>query len=73
MKNLYKIFLPAFLILCNVMIVAQGPPPPPGGNQGPTTPESAAAPIDMYVVILAFAAVAFIILYARKSLAKQIH
>lgn len=44
-----------------------GPPsPPPGGGGGTTGPGGVSSPIDMYVYILAIAAILFIVLYAKK-------
>ena len=79
MKNIYKIFLAVFIFCGNILISAQGAPPPPTGvprgvpttGVGGTNPESAAAPIDMYVYILAIAALLFIALYAKKILKRQ--
>ena len=45
------------------------PPSPPGG--GGTTPGVPASPIDMYVYILAFAAIMFIFIYVKKLQEKQ--
>ena len=59
------------LLVSNVLLNAQAPPPPTGGGGG-TTPEGASAPIDMYVYILAIAAILFIVLYANKIKKKQI-
>ncbi len=70
MKNIYKIFLAVFIFCGNVLLNAQ-PPTPPTGGVGGNTPESAAAPIDMYVYILAIAALLFIALYAKKILKRQ--
>lgn len=70
MKNIFKIFVTAFVFLGNFLLNAQAPPPPGGGGGG-TTPETAAAPIDMYVYILAIAAILFIMLYAKKLQKKQ--
>ena len=52
-------------------IITDGPPSPPpgGGGTGPGTP---ASPIDMYVYILAIAAILFIVLYANKIKKRQI-
>ena len=47
------------------------PPSPPGGGGGGTGPGSPASPIDMYVYILAIAAILFIVIYARKIQKKQ--
>ena len=79
MKSIYKIFLAAFIFCGNILISAQDTPPPPTGvptgvptgGVGGNTPESAAAPIDMYVYILAIAALLFIALYAKKILKRQ--
>ena len=46
------------------------PPGAPGG--GGTGPGAPASPIDMYVYILAIAAILFIVLYAKKMNKKQI-
>ena len=62
MKSIYKIFLAAFIFCGNILISAQGTPPPPTGGVGGINPEAAAAPIDMYVYILAIAALLFIAL-----------
>lgn len=70
MKNLFKIFVTSFILLGNFLLNAQAPPPP-GGGTGGTNPEAAAAPIDMYVYILAVAAILFIVLYAKKLQKKQ--
>lgn len=70
MKNIFKIFVTAFVFLGNFLLNAQAPPPPGGGGGG-TTPETAAAPIDMYVYILAIAAILFIMLYAKKLQKEQ--
>ena len=69
MKNIFKIFVTAFIFLGNFLLNAQAPPPP-GGGVGGTDPEGAAAPIDMYVYILAIAAILFIVLYAKKTYRK---
>lgn len=69
MKNIFKIFVTAFIFLGNFLLNAQAPPPPGGGGGG-TVPEGAAAPIDMYVYILAIAAILFIVLYAKKTYRK---
>lgn len=58
------------VLVNNVLLNAQAPPPPGGGNGG-TTPEAASAPIDMYVYILAIAAILFIVLYAKRIQNKQ--
>ena len=70
MKSIYKIFLAAFIFCGNILINAQTPPPPNGGV-GAINPEAAAAPIDMYVYILAIAALLFIALYAKKIVKRQ--
>lgn len=70
MKNIFKIFVAAFVFLGNFLLNAQAPPPPGSGGGG-TTPETAAAPIDMYVYILVIAAILFIVLYAKKIYRKQ--
>ena len=46
------------------------PPSPPGGGGG-TGPGALASPIDMYVYILAIAAILFIVLYAKRIHQKQ--
>ena len=77
MKNIYKILVTAFVFLGNFLLNAQAPPPPdglygpPGGGVGGTNTEGAAAPIDMYVYILAIAAIVFIVLYAKRIHQKQ--
>ncbi|QOW12017.1 signal peptidase [Kaistella flava (ex Peng et al. 2021)] len=67
-----------FLILGSLMYADSGPvgppsPPPGGGNNGGGTsgPGGLASPIDMYIYILAIAAILFIVLYAKKVQNKQ--
>ncbi|MDN3607366.1 signal peptidase [Kaistella yonginensis] len=58
-----------------VLVNAQPPcptcPPGGGGGTGGTTPGAVASPIDMYLYILAIAAILFIVLYAKKKQQKQ--
>ena len=70
MKNIFKIFVTAFVFLGNFLLNAQAPPPP-GGGAGGTTPGAAAAPIDMYIYILAIAAILFIVIYAKRIQRRQ--
>ncbi len=67
-KNTTFLISLLFTFLGNVMIFAQfegGGPPPPEGVGAP------ASPIDMYVYILAIAAIVFIVLYAKRIHQKQ--
>ena len=68
-KNITLLFSLLFTFLGNVMIFAQweggGGPPPPEGVGSP------ASPIDMYLYILALAAVLFIAFYAKKIQKKE--
>lgn len=69
MKFLYRSLLILFLIMGNFFYADTpiGPPsPPPGGGGGTTGPGGVSSPIDMYVYILAIAAILFIVLYAKK-------
>ena len=65
-----KLFLAAFVLIMGVLVNAQPPcptcPPGGGGGAGGTTPGGISSPIDMYVYILAIAAIFFIVLYANK-------
>ena len=63
MNNFYKILLTCFLIFGNVLTNAQIAPPPPGGGQ---TPETLAAPIDMYIYLLAIVAVFLMFKFSKK-------
>ncbi|KEY18534.1 hypothetical protein [Kaistella antarctica] len=77
MKIIFRLFLAAFILVMGVLVNAQPPCPtcPPGsggGGGGGTTPGGPASPIDMYVYILAIAAILFIVLYANKIKKKQI-
>ena len=65
MKKIFKLFLGALVLLSNTLLHAQAPPPPGGGNGG-TTPESASAPIDMYVYVLVIIAITFIVYFSKK-------
>lgn len=68
-KNITLLFSLLFTFLGNLMIFAQWE-----GGGGPPTPEgvgSPASPIDMYVYILAIAAILFIVLYAKKTQKRQ--
>ncbi|WP_373709936.1 signal peptidase [Kaistella sp.] len=70
MKLLNKTLLFAFLIIGS-FLGAQGPPPPPEGRPGGVGPGEPASPIDMYVYILAIAAILFIVLYVKRIQQKQ--
>ena len=70
MKLINKTFLFTFLII-GAFLQAQGPPPPPDGGGGGVGPGTPASPIDMYVYILAIAAIFFITLYAKRIQNKQ--
>ena len=76
MKMIIRLFLAAFILIMGVLVNAQPPCPtcPPGGGGGGgggTTPGAPASPIDMYVYILAFAAILFIVIYVKKMQKKQ--
>ena len=70
MKMILRLFLAAFVLIMGVLVNAQPPcptcPPGGGGGAGGTTPGGISSPIDMYVYILAIAAILFIVLYANK-------
>ena len=72
---IFKLFLAASILIMGVLVNAQPPcptcPPGGGGGTGRTTPGAVASPIDMYVYILAIAAILFIVLYAKKKQQKQ--
>lgn len=79
MKIIVRLFLATFVLIMGVLVNAQPPCPtcpppcptcPGGGGAGGTTP-GAASPIDMYVYILAIAAIVFIVLYAKRIHQKQ--
>ena len=72
MKIIARLFLATFILIMGVLVNAQPPCPtcPGGGGAGGTTP-GAASPIDMYVYILAIAAIVFIVLYAKRIHQKQ--
>lgn len=77
MKMIFKLFLAVFVLLMGVLVDAQPPCPtcPPGGGGGGgggSTPGGISSPIDMYVYILAIAAILFIVLFAKKIQRKQI-
>ena len=76
MKMILRLFLAAFVLIMGVLVNAQPPCPtcPPGGGGGGgggTTPGGPASPIDMYVYILAIAAILFIVLYVKRIQQKQ--
>ena len=76
MKIITNFFLVTFFLLIGVLINAAPPCPtcPPGsggGGGGGTTPGAPASPIDMYIYILALAAVLFIAYYAKKMQKKE--
>ena len=75
MKMILKLFLAAFVLIMGVLVNAQPPcptcPPGGGGGAGGTTPGGISSPIDMYVYILAIAAILFIVLYANKIKKRQ--
>lgn len=68
-NNITLLFSVLFTFVGNLMIFAQfeggGDPPPPEGVGGP------ASSIDMYVYILAIAAILFIVLYAKRIQKRQ--
>lgn len=75
--RLNKLFYAFVLTLCNVILIfGETPPMPPpvdpGGGTGGTGTGTAAAPIDNYVYFLAFTAILFIVLYAKKRQKKQV-
>ncbi len=76
MKNINKALFFLFLVMApfykagEILSNLPEPPGPPGG--GGTGPGAPASPIDMYVYILAIAAILFIVLYAKKIQKKQI-
>lgn len=69
MKNtIYKTFLSFFVLVLGVLTNAQTPPanmPPPQEESGDIGGIS--QPIDMYVVLLAVVAVAFIIYFVKQN------
>ena len=75
MKMILRLFLAAFVLIMGVLVNAQPPcptcPPGGGGGAGGTTPGGISSPIDMYVYILAIAAILFIVLYANKIKKRQ--
>ena len=75
MKMILRLFLAAFVLIMGVLVNAQPPcptcPPGGGGGAGGTTPGGISSPIDMYVYILAIAAILFIVLYANKIRKRQ--
>ena len=76
MKIITRLFLTALLFMMGVLVNAQPPCPTcpggsGGGGGGGATPGGPASPIDMYVYILAIAAILFIVLYAKRILQKQ--
>ena len=76
MKMIYRLILATFILVMGVLVNGQPPCPtcPPGGGGGGgggTTPGGPASPIDMYVYILAIAAILFIVIYAKKIQKRQ--
>ena len=74
MKFLNRSLLILFLMIGS-LLYADDPivpiPTPPGGGGGGVGPGAPASPIDMYVYILAIAAILFIVLYAKRIQQKQ--
>lgn len=75
-KNVNKLFFGLFFLL-SLLLQAQPPCPtcPPGsggGGGGGTTPGSQASPIDMYIYVLAIAAVLIIAYFAKKYKTQKI-
>ena len=72
MKFLNRSLLILFLMIGSLLYaddpIVPIPTPPGGGGTGPGAP---ASPIDMYVYILAIAAILFIVLYAKRIHQKQ--
>ena len=72
MKFLNRSLLILFLMIGSLLYaddpIVPIPTPPGGGGTGPGAP---ASPIDMYVYILAIAAILFIVLYAKRIQQKQ--
>ena len=72
MKFLNRSLLILFLMIGSLLYaddpIVPIPTPPGGGGTGPGAP---ASPIDMYVYILAIAAILFIVLYAKRIKQRQ--
>ena len=66
-----KLFYAFVVTLISVVQVFAQIPPDPGGGTGGVGTGSVSSPIDMYVYILAIAAILFIVLYAKKLQRKQ--
>ncbi len=75
MKIINKALFFLFLIIGTFYkageILNDSPEPPSPAGGGGTTPGAPASPIDMYVYILAIAAILFIVLYAKRIHQKQ--
>lgn len=76
--KIYKKLSLALLLFVTSLIYAQSQPPtpaaggPPGGGTGGTGTGSQASPIDMYVYVLAIAAVLIIAYFAKKYKTQKI-
>lgn len=72
MKKINKFILPSVLVFLSVFVYGQ-----PGGGTAPgvpgaTGPGKVASPIDMYVYILAIAAILMIVYFAKKYKTQKI-
>lgn len=77
MKTFTKLYAFTFLF-ASLMLLAEDPPAPitmkggPGGGGGGVTPGAPSSPIDMYVYILAIAAIVMIVYFAKKYKTQKI-